>query len=189
MQRHILAPLGMTETAFSVPEAKWPRLLPTFARQADGGLVEWRFAEPRPPAFESGGGGLLGTAQDYTKFVQMILSGGGQVLKRATVEEMACNQVGRIKAGLLKTTMPQYSLDADFHPGHDDRWGLGFLLNETAYEGGRSAGSLAWAGLANTFFWIDRTKGVAGILLMQMLPFFDPKCIAALREFERAVYS
>lgn len=189
LARNVFAPLGMTETAFSVPEEKWPRVPKTYARQAGGGLMEWKFAEPRPPVFESGGGGLYGTLQDYTKFVQMILSGGGNLLRRETVEEMGRNQVGRIKAGLLKTTMPQYSLDADFHPGHDDRWGLGFLINETAYEGGRAAGSLAWAGLANTFFWLDRKTGIAGVLMMQMLPFFDPGCVAALREFERGVYS
>lgn len=188
LQKHVFEPLGMTETGFSVPEAKWRRVPKTYARQADGGLMEWKFAEPGPPVFESGGGGLLGTAQDYTKFVQMLLAGGGPVLKRATVEEMGRNQVGRIKAGLLKTTMPQYSLDADFHPGHDDRWGLGFLINEKAYEGGRSAGSMAWAGLANTYFWVDRAKGVAGVLMMQMLPFFDGGCVGALREFERGVY-
>lgn len=187
--RHIFAPLGMTETGFSIPQPKWPRLLKTYARQADGSFQEWKFAEPKPPVFESGGGGLYGTAQDYTQFLRMLLRGGEPLLKRATVEEMSRNQVGKLKAGILKTTMPQYSLDADFHPGHDDRWGLGFLLNETAYEGGRSAGSLAWAGLANTFFWVDLKKGIACILLMQVLPFFDAKCVSALREFERAVYA
>lgn len=187
-EKNVFGPLGMTETGFSLPEERWGRLLPTYGRQADGSLVEVRFAEPRAPEFESGGGGLLGTAQDYTKFLQMLLRGGAPLLKRETVEEMARNQVGGLKAGILKSTMPQYSLDADFHPGYDDRWGLGFLLNETAYEGGRSAGSLAWAGLANTYFWVDREKRVAGILLLQMLPFFDAGCLAALREFERAVY-
>lgn len=189
MRRHVFEPLGMTETGFSLEEAKWPRLLTTYARRADGGLEEWRFAEPKPPAFESGGGGLLGTAQDYTKFMQMLLRGGEGVLERATVEEMARNQVGGLKAGLLKSALPQYSLDADFHPGHDDGWGLGFLINRTAYEGGRSAGSLAWAGLANTYYWVDRQQGLAAMLLAQVLPFFDGGCVAALREFERAVYS
>lgn len=188
-EKRIFQPLGMTETGFSIPQEKWMSLLKTYARQADGSFQEWKFAEPKPPAFESGGGGLYGTAQDYTKFLQMLLRGDEPLLKRATVEEMSRNQVGKLKAGILKTTMPQYSLDADFHPGHDDRWGLGFLINETAYEGGRSAGSLAWAGLANTFFWVDLKKGIACILLMQVLPFFDAKCVAALREFERAVYA
>ena len=188
MKRHIFEPLGMTETGFHVEPQKWGRLVMNYAREADGRLKEAPFGAPKARAFESGGGGLLGTAQDYTKFVQMLLNGGGEVLQRETVEEMGRNQVGRLAAGRLKTSMPQYSLDADFHPGHDDGWGLGLLINETAYEHGRSAGSLGWAGVANTFFWVDRQKGIAGVLLMQVLPFFDGPCIAALRAFERAVY-
>ena len=54
---------------------------------------------------------------------------------------------------------------------------------------GRSAGSLNWAGLGNTYFWIDPAKGVAGVILMQLIPFADAKSLSLLDDFERAVYS
>jgi CubicO group peptidase (beta-lactamase class C family) len=65
---------------------------------------------------------------------------------------------------------------------------LGFLINTTQTPQGRSPGSLAWAGLANTFFWIDPTKRVTGVFMTQLLPFFDPKAIALFRNYEAAVY-
>ena len=77
----------------------------------------------------------------------------------------------------------------DIQPGFTEKWGLGFLINTTAYAGGRSAGSLAWAGLFNTFFWIDPNKSRCGVLLMQFLPFVDKEAVGLLDEFERAVYS
>jgi CubicO group peptidase (beta-lactamase class C family) len=102
---------------------------------------------------------------------------------------MATNQIGDVSAGKLKTARPGISSDVDFHPGFKDGFGFGFLINATAYEGRRSAGSLAWGGIANTYFWIDPRKGVAGVLLMQYLPFADKEGLAVLGDFERAVYA
>lgn len=89
----------------------------------------------------------------------------------------------------MKSLKPAESSDVDFHPGFTDGFGFGFLINSTAYEGGRSAGSLAWAGLANTFYWIDPRRGVCAVLLMQFLLFCDTEAMGTLRDFERAVYA
>ena len=140
-----------------------------------------------------GGGGLYGTAADYLAFQRVFLNqgraDGGQVLRPETVALMAQNAIGELNVRLLKTAQPAYSNDAEFFPGMVKKWGLGFMISTEPVPGGRSAGSLAWAGLGNTYFWIDPGAGVAGIILAQLLPFADRKALALLDAFERAVYA
>ena len=82
-----------------------------------------------------------------------------------------------------------YTNDVDLYPDIVKKWGLSFLINTAKTPEGRSAGSLAWAGLANTYFWIDPARNVAGVILMQLLPFVDGKCLEAFAGFERGVYA
>ena len=100
---------------------------------------------------------------------------------------MAMNQIGELTAGKMKSFRPETSSDVDIQPGATEKWGLGFLINTTAYAGGRSAGSLAWAGLYNTYYWIDPKRGAARVILMQFLPFVDREAVGMLNEFEKAV--
>jgi methyl acetate hydrolase len=194
-QKNILEPLGMRDTGFSVPAEKFDRLVSEYSRRLeDGSLVENPRTLPAPPKAFNGGGGLYSTAGDYVRFMQMILrrgrgSNNEQILQPKTVDTMATNQIGALSAGKLKTARPAISSDVDFHPGFKDGFGFGFLINATAYEGRRSAGSLAWGGVANTYFWIDPHKGVAGVLMMQYLPFADKEGLAVLGDFERSVYA
>jgi methyl acetate hydrolase len=144
------------------------------------------------PEFEMGGGGLYSTAGDYLKFVRMILNkgkaNGNQVLKPETVETMSVNQMGDCRVGLLKTAMPPYSNDAEFFPGLEKTWGLTFMINEEEAPTGRSPGSLAWAGLANSYYWIDPTAGIGGVYATQVLPFADKKALPLYLAFEQTVY-
>jgi methyl acetate hydrolase len=194
-QKNILQPLGMRDTSFLVPAEKFDRLVSEYRRGNDGAglLKEDPRTLPKPPKAFNGGGGLYSTAGDYIRFTQMILRRGqgpnGQILQPKTVDMMATIQTGDLSCGKLKTARPAISSDVDFHPGFKDGFGFGFLINSKSYEGGRSAGSLAWAGIANTYFWIDPRKGVAGVILMQYLPFADKEAIAVLGDFERAVYA
>jgi len=139
-----------------------------------------------------GGGGLYSTGPDYLKFVRMFLNKGSlegkTVLRPETVAMMAQNQIGDTNVVVLKTVMPDSSLDAEFFPGMVKKWGLGFMINTETAPTGRSAGSLAWAGLANTYFWIDPSKNVAGVILMQLLPFADPQALQTFAEFETGLY-
>jgi len=166
------------------------------ARKPDGTLEPIEFGVPQDPEFFMGGGGLYGTARDYLAFLQMLMHGGklgrAQLLRPETVALMSKNQIGNINVpGVWKTTAPGASLDVELStmfPDQDLKWGLSFLINTKQGPAGRSAGSLAWAGLANTYFWLDPSKKVAGVILTQSLPFVDPKVIELYGQFENGIY-
>jgi len=190
---HLFGPIGMKDTAFKLTADHRARLARMHARGADGTLAPIEFEIPQEPEFEMGGGGLYGTAADYLAFQRVFLNqgraDGGRVLKPETVALMAQNAIGDLNVRLLQTAVPGSSNDAEFFPGTVKRWGLGFMISTEQVPGGRSAGALAWAGLGNTYFWIDPAAGVAGVTLMQLLPFADAKALALLGAFERAVYA
>jgi CubicO group peptidase (beta-lactamase class C family) len=165
-------------------------------RIADGNLSPIHFEPPQEPEFQMGGGGLCGlygTAADYLAFQQIFLNqgraDGRQVLRPETVRLMSQNAIGDLNVRRLETAVPAYSNDAEFFPGMVKKWGLGFMISTAAVPGGRGPGSLAWAGLGNTYFWIDPANGIAGVILMQLIPFADPKALALLDGFEKALYA
>jgi CubicO group peptidase (beta-lactamase class C family) len=192
LQQNLFAPLGMSSTSFKLSPSQRARLASVHTRGPDGTLTPFPFEIPQEPQFQMGGGGLYGTAQDYLRFTQMLLHrgtfNGNQVLQPETVQTMSQNHIGDLDCVELQTVAPALSHDANFFPGMQQKWGLSFLINTTQTPQGRSAGSLAWAGLANTFFWIDATKRLTGVFMTQILPFFDPKAITLFRNFEAAVY-
>ena len=189
---HIFAPLQMRDTGFVVGPSQRQRLAGMHERQPDGSLTSIPFEIPQDPEFFVGGGGLYSTGTDYLRFLRMLLGNGQldgvQVLKPETVAEMNKNQIGDLNVTLLKTTMPGSSNDAEFFPGMPKKWGLAYMINAEDAAVGRSAGSLAWAGLANTYFWIEPNKKVAGVILTQILPFADPVVLSLFERFERAIY-
>jgi methyl acetate hydrolase len=192
-QAKILGPLEMHDTSYIVPASKFDRLAALYARQEDASLKQNERTLPAPPKSFNGGGGLYSTCADYTRFMQMILGKGqgvnkAQILQAKTVASMAANQIGTLTAGKMKSFRKDMSSDVDIQPGFTEKWGLGFLINTSAYTGGRSAGSLAWAGLDNTFYWIDPKRNLCGVIMMQFLPFVDPEAVGLLGDFERAVY-
>ena len=193
MRDKLLEPLGMRDTAFRITPAMRERLTKIHQRGEDGKLTPLMDLEiPQDPEFEMGGGGLYGTAGDYLKFVRMMLNGGKangrQILKPETVRTMSSNHIGDVMVTPLRTAIPSLSNDVDVFPGMPKKWGLSFLINTQAAPSGRSAGSLAWAGLANTYYWIDPVKGIGGVFLSQVLPFADAKAYPLFEAFETAVY-
>jgi len=192
MTENIFAPLGMSDTAFKITPAMRARLAKIHQRGDDGALQPLDLELTQEPELEMGGGGLYSTAGDYAKFVRMILNRGtgerGRVLKPETVDLMSRNAMGDKRVVKLPSAIPPLSNDAEFFPGSSKSWGLSFMINDDTAPTGRSAGSLAWAGLANTFYWIDQTKGVGGVYLTQILPFADVKSAPLYLAFETAVY-
>jgi methyl acetate hydrolase len=193
LRDHLLTPLGMTDTSFRIGESQRQRLVAMHARAADGSLAPTPFELDQDPEFHMGGGGLYGTAGDYIKFTQMILNkgraNGTEVLKPQTVAMMGQNHIGQLNMTRMTSAVAGATNDVDLYPDMDKKWGLSFLINTARTPEGRSPGSLAWAGLANTYFWIDPSRDVAGVILMQVLPFIDPKCVEAFAGFESGVYA
>ena len=193
LRENLLGPLAMNDTAFRITDEMRSRLAKIHQRGEDGALEPQMELEiPQDPEFEMGGGGLYGTVGDYLRFIRMILNrgraNGEQVLKPETVDMMSRNQMGDIRVCELKTAIPPLSHDAEFFPGLPKSWGLSFMINDEEAPTGRSAGSLGWAGLANSFFWIDPTKGIGGAYLTQVLPFIDEKSFPLYTAFESAAY-
>ena len=193
LRDHLFAPLGMNDTGFKLTDTMRKRLVGMHARGPDGALAPIPFELEQNPEFHMGGGGLYGTAGDYIKFTQMILNkgrgNGNQVLKAETVATMGQNHIGDLVVTKMTSAAPPYTNDVDLYPGMVKKWGLSFLINTAKTPEGRGAGSLAWAGLANTYYWIDPARDVTGVILMQVLPFADAKCLEAFAGFERGVYA
>jgi methyl acetate hydrolase len=191
-RQRILGPLGMSDTFYNVPQDKVARLVAVHRRQSDGTIVKERVQPPTVISPIIGGGGLSSTAGDYIRFVRMLLNGGEldgvRVLTAETVALMSQNHIGALGVPALKTAMPERSDDFSFIADARDKWGLGFLITADQVSGKRSAGSLSWGGINNTYFWVDRTRGIAGVILMQFLPFADRKALAVYNAFERGVY-
>jgi methyl acetate hydrolase len=192
LRDHLFTPLGMSDTGFKIGEAQRKRLVGMHQRNADGSLTPIPFELEQEPEFHMGGGGLYGTAGDYLKFCQMVLNkgkgNGNQVLKPETVATMGQNHIGELNMGKMTSAVAFATNDVDLYPDMVKKWGLSFLINTAKTPEGRSPGSLAWAGLANTYYWIDPARDIAGVILMQLLPFADRKCLEAFAGFERGVY-
>jgi methyl acetate hydrolase len=193
LRDHLFAPLGMSDTGFKIGDEQRKRLVGMHARGPDGSLTPIPFELDQDPEFHMGGGGLYSTAGDYIKFTQMILNkgrgNGNQVLKPETVATMGQNHIGELSMTKMISADPGATNDVDLYPEMVKKWGLSFVINTAKTQEGRSPGSLAWAGLANTYFWIDPARDVTGVILMQLLPFVDKTCLEAYADFERGVYA
>jgi methyl acetate hydrolase len=193
-RQHIFAPLKMTDTSYNVPQEKAARLVPAQQRageRMDGPIVLQATQPGLTIPAPIGGGGLASTANDYGRFVRMFLNGGeldgARVLKAETVALMGQNHIGVVSVPALKTHLPR-SADFTFVADGRDKFGLGFLITADQVPGKRSPGSLSWGGINNTYFWIDQNRGLAGVILMQYLPFADAKALAVYDAFERGAY-
>lgn len=185
---NITGPLGMHDTAYVTTEMQRARQASLHLRNADGTLSAQPLVKRTEPKLFSGGGGIHSTAPDYLTLLQAVLSGGKGILRPQTVAQMSVNQIGNIDAGILKTTNPALSNDVDFFPGVRLRWGLGGMINIDPVAEGRAAGSQTWAGLYNTYYWIDPASRIAGVIMMQVLPFADRRALEVYRQFERGIY-
>lgn len=189
MAQHLFAPLGMTATGFhdSLPAGA----AKVHVRDENGALtVQEMFLGGGE--YHNAGGGLIGTAPDYARFVRMVLNGGElegrRVLGPEMIAEMSRNQIGSIRAGYMGSAMPHLAPPFDGFPDQHTGWTLGFLTNPEPGPNGRSAGSLNWAGIFNSYYWIDPAKGVGGVFMSQLSPFGDPGAMACFGALERMAY-
>ena len=158
----------------------------------DGSLQPMPPEPEQDPEFHPGGGGLFATAADYTNSLQVMINSGrgngNRMLKPETVAMMGQNHIGEIH-DKMTSAVAFANNDVDLFPGMSKKWGLSFLINTAKPPKGRSPGSLAWAGLNNTYYWLDPARDIAGVILIQILPFADKKCLEAFAGFETGIYA
>jgi CubicO group peptidase (beta-lactamase class C family) len=192
-RRHILDPLGMRDTGFLLRNDMARRLVGTHMRGPDGKPIAISIEPMEEAEFHTGGAGLFSTAPDYVTFTRMLLAGGAldgvEVLKPETVKLMARNAIGDLNVPMVRSNNPALALEVETFPGQVKKWGLTFLINTEDIEGFRSAGSLTWGGVHNTYFWIDLKKRITAVALMQILPIGDPHVQETMIGFERALYT
>ena len=189
----VFQPLGMEDTTFVLDDRLRTRTATMHARAEDGSLAPMDGWELTPtPEVHMGGHGLYGTVGDYMRFIRMWLDDGrgehGVVLRPETVRMAVQNHLGDLKVTALPGVIPSLSNDAEFFPGLSKSWSLPFMVNDEEAPTGRPAGALGWAGLANLFYWIDRTNGIGGFWATQVLPFGDATSFGSYLEFETAAY-
>jgi len=193
LQAKALGPLGMHDTSFVLRPDLQARLVGAVARGPDGALTRIEFEFPGDADFHMGGGGLYGTVRDYLRFCRMVLAGGAldgtRVLGEDTVRLMGRNAIGDIAVPPFVSDNPAMALSAELFPGQIARWGLSFVINTEDIPGCRAAHSLAWAGVHNTFFWIDPRSRLCAVLMMQLLPANDPQVLRTLVGYEQGLYA
>jgi CubicO group peptidase (beta-lactamase class C family) len=160
-REHIFTPLGMSNSGFLISGVQKQRVATMHNRQPDGSLK------------------LLMNGGTYR---------GERILRADTVATMFQNQIGDLQVTEMKTAQPAWSNSFDQFPGTPHKWGLSFDINTQPGPHGRSAGSVSWAGLLNSYFWVDPVRKVAGTLFTQILPFYDPRVVDLYGQFEQGLY-
>jgi CubicO group peptidase (beta-lactamase class C family) len=192
IKENITGPLGMNETAFLMNDEQRANSVPVHRRGEDGKWIARREILHQQPDWWAGGHGLYSTPRDYLRFQRMLLGNGTlegtKVLESETVDAAFTNQIGDLDFPVkIPTTDPAVTHALNLGPGY--KWGYGLLLNIQDVPGMRRAWSGAWAGLCNTYFWVDRTTGITGSLYSQFLPFMPPEALEIYINFEQTLYA
>ena len=139
------------------------------------------------------GHALLGTADDYLRFLRMLLNGGeldgNRVMQADTIDWMFQNHIGDLDIPAMHADNPMSAPVVRPAYGAPAKHGFAFITNTDDIEGRRRAGSQTWAGVMNTHMWVDPTADVAGVVMTQILPFADPRMMGVYEAFEREVYA
>ncbi|MGH6963085.1 MAG: serine hydrolase domain-containing protein [Phenylobacterium sp.] len=192
LAEHLFDPMGMTDTGFVPSAGQEARKAGMHARGPDGVLMAIPFGLPADPEVQSGGGGLYSTPRDYGRFLRMLLGEGSldgvPVLSPKTVRSLTQVETGAHKASFIKSVLPTMSNDFDPYPDMAAGHGLATMVTPVPTGDGRDAGALGWAGLANTYYWVDPAGGKAGLIMTQLLPFADPEVLTLFTALERDAY-
>ncbi len=192
LQEHVFGPLAMSSSGLELGGDRAERVVANHMSGPDG-FTPMPIDLPPTPEFYGMGHAMHTTAGDYLRFCRMILGGGEldgvRVLAADTVAAMSSNAIGDLRVTKQPTSNPVMGCDIDLFPGVDKTFTLGFMRNEDDVDGMRRAGSLSWAGVMNTHYWIDPATGLAAVIMMQHLPFLDAAALATYEAFERAVYA
>jgi len=191
LRERVLQPLGMHDTAFRLNDAMRARRASVHMR-GDNLLKPVGMVVEQSPEFEMGGGGLYSTAADYARLLRLILNRGvhqgRRLLQERSIDLLLHDAIGALRVAPLPSAMAHLSNPVDLYPGTPKTWSFGGLINQSPLPSGRAAGSLMWAGLANTYYWVDPVRALAGVFLTQVLPFADPVALQTFEAFETQAY-
>ena len=192
MHTHIFEPLGMSNTSYDLDKNKHSRVAKVYGRNNDE-YLEMPFEVPEKSSFYSGGGNLISNLEDYSKFLRIFLNSGKgskkQIISESSIASMLSSLNEELVMKKMLTQVPMLSNDVDFFPTSAKSWSPGFMVNHEDIKSGRPKNSSGWAGLFNSFFWIDPKNEIAALILMQMLPFSEDGCFTTLQEFEASIYN
>lgn len=191
-REEIFEPLGMPDTVFE-PDSLTDRLSEVSMRNEDGGFDIYPLAPPANPEVYGMGHALYSTAPDYMRFLRMVLNkgqlDGNRVLSEAAMAEMCADQMRGLEVEKMITVAPPLSADVELYGGTRATHSFAFVRNEVDQPGARSAGSLSWAGVCNTHYWIDPTRDICAVIMTQSLPFLEPPLVKTYQAYETAVYA
>ena len=192
MHTHIFEPLEMSNTSYDLDKNKHSSVAKVYGRNDDE-YFEMPFEVPEKSSFYSGGGNLISSLDDYSKFLRIFLNSGKgyqkQIISESSISSMLSSLNDELVMKKMLTQVPMLSNDVDFFPTSVKSWSPGFMVNHEDIRSGRPKNSSGWAGLFNSFFWIDPKNEIAALILMQMLPFSEEGCFTTLQEFESSIYS
>jgi methyl acetate hydrolase len=198
LEERIIRPLQLKNTSVTFDESK-PRMV-AHIRGEDGSFLPAVDIKPlEQPEVRGGGEFMISTISDYAQILLALLNGGEhpklnvRILKEETVEKyLFSDLISQIcspaNVGLIPASIPQLTNTGEILPGIKKLWSAALLLNETDSPTGRKAGSGAWAGLANSYYFMDPASDRLAFFTTSVLPFFDTESLYLFDELERAVY-
>ncbi len=189
LKKYLCNPLGLNQTSFDPEQSNEEILAPVYFRESKGSYLD---ITPKITLgfnpFHYGGGGITSTLSDYLKILQFFLKDMKSNGKDSVVSSMLSNQIGSLTILPLKSFNKSLALDYEIYPNIEKCWGYGLIINKEPIPKKRKAGSGSWAGVLNTYFWLDPTNDLAGVFLAQILPCYCPNLLNAFETFEELAY-
>ena len=189
LNKYLCNPLDLKQTSFNPAQSSKGILAPVYFRDSEGSYsdITTKITLGFNP-FHYGGGGITSTLNDYLKILQFFLKVMKYDGENSIVSCMFRNQIGNLAISPLKSFNKSLALDYEIYPNVEKHWGYGLLINSKKIAKKRKAGSGSWAGVLNTYFWVDPKSDVAGVFLTQTLPCYSQNLLNAFEKFEELAY-
>ena len=189
LNKYLCNHLDLKQTSFNPTQSSKVILAPVYFRDSEGSYsdITTKITMGFNP-FHYGGGGITSTLNDYLKILQFFLKVMKYDGENSIVSCMFRNQIGNLAISPLKSFNKSLTLDYEIYPNVEKHWGYGLLINSKKMANKRKAGSGSWAGVLNTYFWVDPKSDVAGVFLTQTLPCYSPNLLNAFEKFEELAY-
>ena len=189
LKKYLCHPLNLEQTSFNPSQSSRENLALVYFKDSEEvySNISSKITLGLNP-FYYGGGGITSTLNDYLKILQFLLKSMKAGKKSSIVPQMFRNQIGNFRISPLKSFNKGLASDYDIYPNIEKSWGYGLLINNQPLKTGRSAYSGSWAGVLNTYFWVDYRNDLAGVFLTQILPCYTPSLLKGFEYFEELSY-